>query len=36
VVKKHHGDITVESVPGNTRFRVRLPVTEAKTEHTND
>jgi hypothetical protein len=26
----------VESVPGNTRFRVRLPVTEAKTEHIND
>ena len=36
IVKKHHGDIAVESVPGNTRFRVRLPVTEAKTEHTND
>jgi signal transduction histidine kinase len=36
VVKKHHGDIAVESVPGNTRFRVRLPVTEAKTEHIND
>jgi signal transduction histidine kinase len=27
VVKKHHGDLTVESVPGDTRFRVRLPVT---------
>jgi signal transduction histidine kinase len=27
VVNKHHGDIAVESVPGNTRFRVRLPVT---------
>jgi signal transduction histidine kinase len=26
VVNKHHGDITVESVPGDTRFRVRLPV----------
>src|SRR6202044_666458 len=25
VVNKHHGDIQVESVPGNTRFRVRLP-----------
>ena len=36
VVKKHHGDIAVESVPGNTRFRVRLPVTEAKTEQIND
>jgi signal transduction histidine kinase len=27
VVNKHHGDIAVESVPGNTRFRVRLPIT---------
>jgi signal transduction histidine kinase len=28
VVKKHHGDLTVESVPGDTRFRVRLPVND--------
>ncbi|HEY7486093.1 MAG TPA: ATP-binding protein [Streptosporangiaceae bacterium] len=28
VVNRHHGDITVESEPGNTRFRVLLPVTE--------
>ncbi len=27
VVNKHHGDLSVESVPGNTRFRVRLPLT---------
>ena len=27
VVNKHHGDIAVESVPGDTRFRVRLPLT---------
>jgi signal transduction histidine kinase len=27
VVKKHHGDLQVVSEPGNTRFRVRLPVT---------
>jgi signal transduction histidine kinase len=27
VVNKHHGDLTVESEPGDTRFRVRLPVT---------
>jgi signal transduction histidine kinase len=27
VVNKHHGDIAVESEPGDTRFRVRLPVT---------
>jgi signal transduction histidine kinase len=26
VVNKHHGDLTVISVPGDTRFRVRLPV----------
>jgi len=26
VVKKHHGDLTVSSEPGNTRFRVRLPI----------
>jgi signal transduction histidine kinase len=36
VVKKHHGDISVESVPGDTRFRVRLPVTQAGTEHIDD
>ena len=28
VVNKHHGDVQVQSVPGDTRFRVRLPVTE--------
>jgi signal transduction histidine kinase len=27
VVNKHHGDIGVQSAPGDTRFRVRLPVT---------
>jgi signal transduction histidine kinase len=26
VVNKHHGDIHFESQPGNTRFRVRLPI----------
>jgi signal transduction histidine kinase len=26
VVKKHHGDLTVQSVPGDTRFRVCLPL----------
>jgi signal transduction histidine kinase len=26
VVKKHHGDIHVESVPGDTWFLVRLPL----------
>jgi signal transduction histidine kinase len=28
IVNKHHGDVQVESVPGDTRFRVRLPVTD--------
>jgi signal transduction histidine kinase len=27
VVNKHHGDLSVESEPGDTRFRVRLPLT---------
>jgi signal transduction histidine kinase len=27
VVNTHHGDLSVESVPGDTRFRVRLPLT---------
>jgi signal transduction histidine kinase len=27
IVNKHHGDLSAESVPGDTRFRVRLPVT---------
>jgi hypothetical protein len=26
-VNKHHGDLSLESTPGDTRFRVRLPVT---------
>jgi signal transduction histidine kinase len=26
VVNKHHGDVRVESAPGNTRFQVRLPI----------
>jgi len=29
VVKRHHGDIRVQSQPGNTRFQVRLPITGA-------
>src|SRR5579863_1386911 len=27
VVNRHHGDLRVASVPGNTRFQVRLPLT---------
>ncbi len=29
VVNKHHGDLSVESAPGDTRFRVRIPVSPA-------
>jgi signal transduction histidine kinase len=32
VVNKHHGDLRVESVPGDTRFQVRLPVNGPATE----
>ncbi|BBB01572.1 putative two-component sensor histidine kinase [Actinacidiphila reveromycinica] len=31
VVNKHHGDLTVESEPGDTRFRVCLPLTAPET-----
>jgi len=27
VVNRHHGDLRVASVPGDTRFQVRLPLT---------
>jgi len=27
IVNKHHGDLSVKSEPGDTRFRVRLPLT---------
>ncbi|HEY6494029.1 MAG TPA: ATP-binding protein [Trebonia sp.] len=27
VVNKHHGDLSVESVPGDTRFQIRIPIT---------
>ncbi|MFE4758169.1 ATP-binding protein [Streptomyces mirabilis] len=33
VVKRHHGSIRVESVPGDTRFQVRLPLTVSPTDH---
>ncbi|MGZ4561159.1 MAG: ATP-binding protein [Mycobacteriaceae bacterium] len=32
VVNKHHGDLRVESVPGDTRFRVWLPLTDQETQ----
>jgi len=32
VVGRHHGDLRVESVPGDTQFVVRLPLTESQPE----
>jgi signal transduction histidine kinase len=32
VVNKHHGDLRAESVPGDTRFLVRLPLTAPQPE----
>jgi signal transduction histidine kinase len=32
VVNKHHGDLSVTSTPGDTRFRARLPLTNAEGE----
>jgi signal transduction histidine kinase len=29
VVNKHHGDLSVESAPGDTRFTVRIPLVPA-------
>ncbi|MER5602440.1 ATP-binding protein [Streptomyces sp. NPDC002265] len=36
VVNKHHGSIEVESVPGDTRFRILLPLTGADPETTSE
>ncbi|MFB7667651.1 ATP-binding protein [Kitasatospora sp. NPDC056138] len=32
VVNKHHGDLRVRSVPGDTRFQVRLPLTSTESD----
>jgi signal transduction histidine kinase len=32
VVNKHHGDLRVESVPGDTRFQVRIPLVSQEPE----
>jgi signal transduction histidine kinase len=32
VVNRHHGDLSVKSVPGDTRFRVRLPLRDVEDE----
>ena len=32
VVNKHHGDLRVESQPGDTRFQVRLPIQQEQPE----
>ncbi|MGW2822876.1 ATP-binding protein [Streptomyces sp. NPDC001443] len=36
VVNKHHGSIEVESVPGDTRFRILLPLTGADPDTTSE
>jgi signal transduction histidine kinase len=33
IVNRHHGDLGVESAPGDTRFRVSLPLREEATGH---
>jgi signal transduction histidine kinase len=33
VVNKHHGDLRVESKPGDTRFQVRLPIEQIEQIH---
>jgi signal transduction histidine kinase len=33
IVNKHHGDLRVESEPGNTRFQVRLPIEQLEQIH---
>lgn len=30
IVRKHHGEITVESRPGDTRFQVRIPIDQPR------
>jgi signal transduction histidine kinase len=32
IVNKHHGDLRVTSRPGDTRFQVALPVTQAQAQ----
>ncbi|MFF2503554.1 ATP-binding protein [Streptomyces sp. NPDC058067] len=32
IVTRHHGDLRLQSVPGDTRFQVRLPIDPAETE----
>jgi signal transduction histidine kinase len=33
IVNKHHGDLRVESKPGDTRFQVRLPIEQIEQIH---
>jgi signal transduction histidine kinase len=33
IVNKHHGDLRVTSVPGDTRFQVVLPITQAQVQN---
>jgi signal transduction histidine kinase len=36
VVNKHHGDLRVTSRPGDTRFKVLLPISQAPSEEAGD
>jgi signal transduction histidine kinase len=36
IANKHHGDLRVESVPGDTRFQVRLPLQETSPQETSE
>ena len=36
IVNRHHGDIQVESKPGDTRFRILLPLTEVSSDGIDD
>jgi nitrogen-specific signal transduction histidine kinase len=36
VVNKHHGTLQVESVPGDTRFQVLLPLTAVDNDSTEE
>ena len=33
IIKRHHGEIKVSSVPGRTEFAVCIPLIQAKQEH---
>jgi nitrogen-specific signal transduction histidine kinase len=32
IISTHHGDILVQSKPGDTRFQIRLPISKPRLE----